>query len=85
MVSITGDETAAAADASVVKQKMDVIGCLFRANSRAKILHLRLVRDVGQEGRYAGILWRGGGAQPAGFRHVFLAHVAHGHVSASTG
>lgn len=85
MGSITGDETAAATDAGVVKQKIDVVGRLIGDNGGTKILHLRLARDVGEEGGYTGVLWGSRAAQPVSFRHVFFANVAHGHVGALAG
>ena len=73
-----GDHAAAAADAGVVEQQMDLVGVVAVGDLVAKPLDLRLVRHVGDVRRDAQPLRQSRRlAQPLRFRHARRRNVAH--------
>ena len=70
-LAAVGDHAAAAADAGVVEQQMDLVGVLLVGDLVAKPLHLGLVGDIGDvRGDAQALRQPRCFAQPFGFRHA---------------
>ena len=78
-----GEQAAAAADAGIVEQQVDLVGRLLRDQFIAKALELILDRDVGDVGGDAQPLRQLFGlAEPLGLRHGVRRYIAHRDIAA---
>ena len=76
------DEAAAAADAGVVEQQVDLVGLLVGGDLTLEAVDVLFDRDVGEVGGDLGALGRLLAAEPGGLGHVGLGEVAHGDAAA---
>jgi hypothetical protein len=80
---IVGDHAAAATDAGIVEQQMDLVGVLLFGGFVAEALHLRLVGYVGDMGGDAEPLRQALRlTEPSGLRHRSSGDIAHRDITA---
>ena len=82
-LAVVHDHAAAAADAGIVEQQMDLVGVLLAGNLACEAIHLLFVRDVGHvRGDPKALRQALDLAQPLGLGHRRRRDVAHGDVAA---